>query len=68
MKKLKTFIMTFVMVFATVIFSGCALKKMPVPNLPRRSVKHHHSRCVSLFQGMLRDQLLGKLVIKIRGL
>ena len=33
MKKLKTFIMTFVMVFATVIFSGCALKKMPVPSV-----------------------------------
>lgn len=33
MKKLKTFIVTFVMVFATVIFSGCALKKMPVPSV-----------------------------------
>ena len=33
MKKLKRFIMIFVMVFTTVILSSCALKKMPVPSV-----------------------------------
>ena len=33
MKKLKTFIMIFVMVFGMVILSGCAATKMPVPSV-----------------------------------
>jgi hypothetical protein len=30
------------------------------------AIKDEHSRCVSLFEGLLRDQFLRKLVIEVR--